>query len=165
MAPLRPPVLHRSSGLDSVFLRDALVATGALVALYVVGRGVGVQALQIPAYLLIVGFDLMEVVFGSAGRLYYVLFGAYLVALGLCGAAIAAAVRRVADGTSLPAWRIGLAGALAVVAVLSLAFAAAMFLTSSQWEPVETTGVAGVVLLVLAGLLVNAFGVLHRRGE
>lgn len=131
------------------FVRDAAVATLVLVLMYVL-MDVQFVPLQIPGYLLIVGFDLLEVTFGSAGTAYQVLFAAYLVGLGIVGAGIAAAARQF-DGVS--AWRLAPAGAFAVVGVLSLLFALAVLVGTDQLEPVAITGATGLVLLALAAVL------------
>lgn len=49
------------------FIRDTIVATVVMVCLYGLALNVQFQWLQIPGYLLIVGFDVLEVTFGSAG--------------------------------------------------------------------------------------------------
>lgn len=131
------------------FARDAVVATLVLAVLYGL-LGVPVGPLQIPGYLLVVGFDALEVAFGSAGGAYEVLFAAYLVGLGLLGAGIAG-VLRARDGDS--AWRVATAGALAVVGTISLLFGLAVLVGTDQWAPVAITGAAGLVLLALAGWL------------
>lgn len=131
------------------FARDAVVATFVLVVLYGL-LDVPFAPLQIPGYLLVVGFDVLEVTFGSAGPAYPVLFGAYLAGLGIVGAGIAAALR-ARDGDS--AWRLATAGAFALVGVLSLLFALGVLVGTGQWEPVAITGATGLVLLAVAGWL------------
>ena len=135
------------------FARDAVVATAILVGLYLLGYGVQFQPLQIPTYLLIVGFDVLEVVFGSAGGNYDLLFGAYLVGLGVLGAAIAHVLRASSQATDLSQWRVATAGALAIVGVISLLFAVNVLVSTTQTTPVFVTGAAGITLLALAGWL------------
>lgn len=76
------------------FVRDAVVATAVVVGFYALARSSGFQPFQIPRYLLVVGFDLLEATFGSTGGDYAVLFAAYLFGLGLIGAAVAHTFRR-----------------------------------------------------------------------
>ncbi|KAB1196758.1 MULTISPECIES: hypothetical protein [Haloferax] len=136
-----------------IFARDAVVATAVLAGLYLLGYGIQFQPLQIPTYLLIVGFDLLEVTFGSAGTNYDLLFAAYIVGLGVVGAAVAGLLRTGARKTDLPQWRLGTAGALAILGTLSLLFGLRVLLVSTQRTPVLVTGAAGIALLALAGWL------------
>lgn len=133
--------------------RDVLVATAAVMGLYALGQA-SVPPFQIPGYLLIVGFDALEGVFGSAGGSYQVLFVTYLLGVGVAGGTVAHYARRWADVGKLPSWRVGLAGALAAVGAVSLAFGSVVLVGTSQLGPVLVTAGAGVVLLGLAaGLL------------
>lgn len=77
------------------FVRDALVATAVLAAFY--GLGVTSQAapLQLPRYLVVVGFDVLEVILGTAPA-YRASFALYLLGVGLVGATAAAGIRRLA---------------------------------------------------------------------
>ena len=139
------------------FARDALIATVAVVALYLLGEIAQFQPLLIPWYLLVVGFDVLEAVFGSAGRNYNVLFGAYLVGLGVLGAVVAAGVRRVTMDSSRSALRLGAAGALSLVGGISLLVAVAVLVGTSQLAPILITGVTGLVMLGVAGWLAGVF--------
>lgn len=134
--------------------RDVAAATAAVVVLYGLAR-VQFPPFQIPGYLLVVGFDAIEAVLGSAGDAYRVLFGAYLLGLGVAGGTVAHYVRRWSAGTDLPSWRVGLAGGLAVIGTGALAFAAVVASALSQPTPVLITGTTGVVLLMLAGWLLG----------
>ncbi|PSQ47688.1 hypothetical protein BRD15_06815 [Halobacteriales archaeon SW_6_65_15] len=126
------------------FARDALIATVAVVGLYLLGEGAQFQPLQIPWYLLVVGFDVLEAVFGSAGKNYDLLFGAYLVGLGVLGAVIAAGVRRLTPDSSRSTLRLGAAG-------------------TSQLAPVLITGATGLVMLGVAGWLAGVLDLRHLR--
>ncbi|CQR50492.1 MULTISPECIES: hypothetical protein [Haloferax] len=140
--------MNRTSGVS--FARDAAVATAVLAGLYALGYGVQFQPFQLPTYLLIVGFDALEVAFGSAGAGYDVLFAAYLVGLGVVGAAIARTVRQTSRATHLAWWRLGAASALALVGVISLLFALSVLVNGVQFTPVLVAGGAGVALLALS---------------
>ncbi|MFC4989756.1 hypothetical protein [Saliphagus infecundisoli] len=146
------------------FARDALVATVILAALYGLGAASQAAPLQLPAYLVVVGFDVLEVGFGAA-PVYRISFALYLVGLGVVAAAAAAGIRRLARGREVSSLRLGAAGALAVVGTLSLAVAASVFLGTTQREPVAIAGTAGAVMLALAGWLGGLFAVPDRRSR
>lgn len=111
-------------GYRFLFARDALVATAILVGFYGLAVGTRSAPVQIPEYLIIVGFNVLETVFGPASK-YRALFAFYLIGLGLLSEAIASGVRRVRRGADVPSWCFGIAGALAVIGVFSLLFAVA----------------------------------------
>lgn len=138
------------------FIREAVVSIAVVIGLYL-AAGVQFPPLQIPGYLLIVGFDMLEVTFGSADAYYDVLFAAYLLGLGLVGAVFVHALRTLTHET-VPSWRLGVAGALIVVGVISLSFAVAMSFQISYYTPVLITGATGLILFALAGWLVGLLG-------
>lgn len=140
--------LHRS-----VFVRDAVASTVGIAGLYGLFEMVPVRPLVIPGYLLIVGFDLLEAVVGSAGSFYQLFFALYILGLGLIGGLAAHGIRRAADATDLPPWRLGLAAGFAVVAVIAFLFAAMVYTGTAQSEPVRIASATGIVLLVLAALV------------
>ncbi|ELZ84297.1 hypothetical protein C455_01302 [Haloferax larsenii JCM 13917] len=131
--------------------RDTIVATAVLAGLYGLAFGVQIPPFQIPGYLLIVGFDLLEVVFGPVQRHFDLVFGAYLVGLGVVGAAVAQLLRFGSRRTDVPQWRLAVASALALVGVLSFLFAASVLITTTQTTPVLITGAVGLTLIALAG--------------
>lgn len=140
------------------FVRDAAVATLVLVGLYGLARGVQFQPLQIPGYLLIVGFDALERAFGAAGPGYHLLFAVYILTLGVIGAALSIGLREQSRRTGLSWWRLGVAGALAVVGCLSLLFGVAVLAGTSQLAPAAITGITGLGLLTLAAWLAGLVG-------
>lgn len=135
-----------------VLARDVLVAVAVVVGLYALAEGFQFQPLQIPGYLLIVGFDVIERTFGAAGRYYHVWFALYLAAIGLVGAGVAQVVRRLSS-EDLPGWRLAAASALAVVGVLAVVIGLAILGGTRQLAPVLITGGIGAVLLVLAAVV------------
>lgn len=135
------------------FLRDVVIATLVLAGLYGLAWGVQFQPVQIPGYLLITGFDAVEELVGAAGSNYAILFSLYILGLGVIGGSVSALLRKRSRETDLPGLRLGMAGALAVVGVLSLLFGLVVLLGTSQLTPVFVTGAVGVVLLGLAGWL------------
>ncbi|WP_312911251.1 hypothetical protein [Natronosalvus caseinilyticus] len=146
---------------QQAFVRDAVVATAIFGGLYALAHSTSFQPLQLPGYLLVVGFGVLEeiVAVEFADATSSILFVAYVLVLGLAGAAVASLVRgraRVPDSGF--AWvRPGVAGALGVVGVLSTLLAVSILLTTLQREPVVVTGVTGVLLLGLAGLIAGVF--------
>lgn len=136
------------------FTRDVVVATAVVVGLYGLAF-VEFQPVQIPGYLLIVGFDTLEAAFGSAGSNFDVLFYAYLVGLGLVGGVLGHLLRTWTD--DVPGWRLGVAGALVVAGLLALSFALMVLVGSSQLTPVLIAGVTGLVSFAMAGWLAGVF--------
>lgn len=88
------------------FGRDAAVGTLVLAGLYGL-RSVQFQPLQIPSYLLIVGFDVLEGLFGSAGPYCDLLFAMYILGLGVAGATMSIGLRKYSRKTELARWRVG----------------------------------------------------------
>ena len=89
------------------------------------------------------GSDVLETV--------HLLFGAYLVGLGVGGGLVASLVRiRTADSW-LSTIRLGVAGAFGVVGAISLLFAVAVLFGTSQLAPVLVTGATGLVMPAVAG--------------
>ncbi|MFC7128669.1 hypothetical protein [Haloferax chudinovii] len=140
--------MNRTSGVSVA--RDAAVATAVLAGLYGLGYGVQFQPLQLPTYLLIVGFDAIEAAVGPAGAGSDVLFAAYLVGLGVVAAGVARVVRESSEATDLAWWRLGAASAVALVGVISLLFALFVLVNGVQFTPVLVAGGAGVALLALS---------------
>lgn len=141
--------------ISSTFVKGFVASTAGIAALYGLSEFVPVRPLIIPGYLLITGFDFLEVTFGSAGSFYRVLFALYIVSLGFVGGLFAHAVRTAARAADIPAWRLGLAAGFAIVSVIAFLFAAMIYSGTSQMEPVRITGATGVVLLVLALLIAD----------
>lgn len=110
-----------------VFLRDAGVALGLYVLLLAAMR-VQFQPLQIPGYLLVLGFDAIQnpLAPGLASPLFEVALGLYLAGLAAIAAALAGRLRRRFG----PAGRLryGLAGALLSVGIYALAVLVLVFM-------------------------------------
>jgi hypothetical protein len=136
-----------------LFVRDALASTVLIVGLYGLAKTTQIQVLQIPGYLIIAGFDMLEMLFGSSGSLYELLIATYLIGLGILGAIISTGLRALSGGAALPSWRAGVSGALAILGALSLLFGLSLVFGSSQLSPGLTSVAAGLVLLVLAALV------------
>lgn len=135
------------------FARDFVGSVATVVALYALMR-VPFQPVQIPGYLLVVGFDALEATFGSTGRWYPLWFAAYLLGLGAVGAAVAHPLRTLAVRTGSSGWRFGLAGACVVVGLAALAFA--LFVSARVGVvSVLLTGGTAAVLFAAAALLLG----------
>lgn len=131
-------------------VRDAGVVLAFYVLLLALAR-VPFQPLQVPGYLLALGFDAIQnrLAPGLGGGGFQVAFGAYLLALSAVGAAAAARLRR----RFAPAGpvRYGVAGALVAVGVLALVVLLVVFVPffTGSWTPLAiaaATGLAGLWL-------------------
>lgn len=155
MGPARDPdgmhALRRGS-----YLGDAAVATLVVVGLYGLSAGVQFQPAQVPGYLLIVFFDVLEAALGPVETNFELVFAAYLLGLGLVGGAIAQGVRRLAPDAD--GWRVGAAGALVIVGAMALAIAAIVLVNTDQIAPVLITGATGLAAFGLAGYLLDVVG-------
>ncbi|WP_247000772.1 hypothetical protein [Halosolutus gelatinilyticus] len=140
----------------SPFVRDAVIATVILACLSGLTYGVQVHPLRIPGYILLIGFGTVGGAFGPR-IIFPAVFGVYLVALGLIGAAVVRTVRRRMPEVHFANWRLGVASALGVTGVLSVLFAIVVLLGTSQTDAVLTTGLSGIVLLGLAAWFAGLF--------
>lgn len=155
MAPAHDPddmhALRRGS-----YLRDAAVATLVVVGLYGLSAGVRFQPAQIPGYLLVAFFDVLEAALGPVETNFELVFAAYLLGLGLVGGAIAQGVRRLAPDAD--GWRVGAAGAFVIVGAMALAVAAIILANTDQLVPVLITAATGLAAFGLAGYLLDLVG-------
>lgn len=135
------------------FLRGSVASTLGIGGLYALFELVPIRPLVLPGYLIVVGFDVLETVFGSAGSSYALLFTLYVVGLGLVGGLLAHAIRVYSGRSDVPDWRLGLAAGFAVVGVIAFLFAAMVYTGTMQSGPVLIASATGVVLLVLALLI------------
>lgn len=150
------------------FLRDAAAATTVVVGLYGLSVGVQFQPVQVPGYLLVVGFDVVEELVGPFAR-YDLAFGAYLLCLGLAAGAVATSARRVAgegrwgdaEGRTDDGWRIGAASALAVVGAGALLLSLWLLASTRQPTPVVITAATGAALVAGARWLVGPWPSTH----
>ena len=112
------------------FVRDAVIGTAVIAGLYGLAY-VELPPFQITGYLIVMGFGMLEGVFGSVQSNFELVFGLYLAGLGLVGAAVVTGFREMTDGRRRPAWQSGVAAALAVVGVLWLLFVLIVLLGST----------------------------------
>lgn len=163
-------MLDRST-LQRVLLgREVAAAFGLITVLYLV-RVVRFQPLQIPAYLLIVAYDIVEVVVPAITPYHPIGFPVFLYVVAVLGAALARSLRSRDRGVG--GVRAGLGGVGVLVGMFSLAFGAfiggPLVAPADNPTPLLITGTAGV-LLVLAGWLLlgrptGPFDRTHSAGE
>lgn len=131
------------------FVRDAIVAAVLLAGLSGLPYGVQFRPLQIPGYILLVGFGTFGGAIGPEA-LFPVTFGIYLLSLGVVGAIAVRAVRRRIPDDYSASWRRGMAGAFGVLGALSLLFTGVAF-SGTQMDAVVLTGISALLFLSLAG--------------
>lgn len=149
-------MVTRRTVRDALLGRDVAVAYAAIVALYLV-RAVRFQPFQIPAYLLIVAYDLVEVTLPVLTPYYPVGFPLFLYLLAVVGAAAARWLRLGDGGAS--SWTQTAGGVCLLVGVLSLLFAAfvggPLVSPADNPTPLAVTGATGVVFLLGAWWLLR----------
>jgi hypothetical protein len=136
--------------------REVAVAFGVIAALYLV-RFVRFQPLQIPAYLLIVAYDFVEVALPVLTPYYPVAFPVFLYLLAVGGGAAARGLR--ADDETDGTWRLAIGGVCLIVGSISLLFGAfvggPLIAPTDNPTPLAITGTTGVVLLAVGGGLLR----------
>ncbi|WP_436347096.1 hypothetical protein [Natronorubrum sp. FCH18a] len=139
------------------FARDAIVATVILAALSGLTYGVQFRPLQLPGYILVMGFGTFG---GATGpeALFPVIFGIYLISLGAVGAAIVRVVRGWIPDGHVAGWRLGVASALGVTGALAVLFTM-VALFGAQPDAVFTAGILSLVFLGLASWFAGLFSV------
>lgn len=141
--------------------RGVAVAYAVLGALYLV-RFVKFQSFQIPAYLLIVAYDVVEVMLPILTPYHPVGFPLFLYLLAIIGAGAARWLR--SDEGEESAWTQIAGGVCLVVGVLSLLFGAfvggPLISPADNPTPLAITGSMGIGLLVSAWWLLG-----HRPGR
>ncbi|WP_435097204.1 hypothetical protein [Halorubrum sp. N11] len=131
--------------------RDVAVAYAILVALYLL-KFIPFQPVQIPPYLLIVAYDLVEVALPVLTPYYLVAFPLFLYVLAVSGAGITRKLR--ASNSEQSVWLQTLGGVCLIIGLFSLAFGAfvggPLVATTDNPTPLAITGATGVILLVIA---------------
>lgn len=136
--------------------REVAVAFAIIAALYLV-RFVRFQPLQIPAYLLIVAYDVVELALPVLTPYHSVGFPVFLYGLAVVGARAARLVRSDdSEGRTMP---LAGGGVCLVVGTISLVFGAfvggPLVSPTDNPTPLAITGTTGVVLLVVSWLLLG----------
>jgi|AntRauTorcE11898_2_1112593.scaffolds.fasta_scaffold02036_3 hypothetical protein len=136
--------------------RDVAVAYAGIVALYLV-RVVGFQPSQIPAYLLIVAYDLVEVMLPVLTPYHPIGFPLFLYLLAIIGAA-AARWLRPDDGDESSLMQVA-GGVCLLVGLLSVLFAALvggpLISHTDNPTPLAIAGATGIAFLVGAWWLLR----------
>jgi hypothetical protein len=136
--------------------REVAVAFGVIAALYLV-RFVRFQPLQIPAYLLIVAYDFVEVAVPILTPYYPVAFPVFLYLLAVFGGAAARGLR--ADDETDGTWRRATGGVCLIVGSISLLFGAfvggPLIAPADNPTPLAITGATGIILLALSWWLLG----------
>ena len=140
-----------------VFLgREVAVAFVVIAALYLI-RFVRIQPLQIPAYLLIVSYDIVEVALPVLTPYHPIAFPLFLYLLAIVGGALARGLR--ADAGKDGAIPRSVGGVCLIVGSISLAFGAyvggPLIAPADNPTPLVITGATGVVLLTAGGWLLR----------
>lgn len=149
-------MVTRKAVRNSLLGRDVGVAFAALVALYMV-RLVGFQPLQIPAYLLIVAYDFLEVLVPVLTPYHTIGFPLFLYVLAVVATG---ATRWLRSGNGeAPAWTQVAGGVCLVVGTLSLLFGALvggpLLFSGDNPAPLAITGATGIILLLGAWWLLG----------
>lgn len=135
--------------------RDVAIAFGVIAALYLV-RVVRFQPLQIPAYLLIVAYDFVEVAMPVLTPYHPLAFPVFLYGLAVVGAGVARRLRSDEGGWGMLR---AVGGVCLVVGTISLLFGAfvagPLVSATDNPTPLAITGTTGVVLLVAGWLLLG----------
>jgi len=137
-----------SSTLRRTFLgREVAIGFGIIAALYLV-RVIRFQPLQIPAYLLIVAYDVVEVAVPFLTPYHPVGFPVFLYLLAVLAAALARGAGTSEDHIH---WRRSAGGVCLLVGTVSLVFGAfiggPLVALADNPTPLAITGATGVVLL------------------
>lgn len=136
--------------------REVAVAYAVIVVLYL-AQFIRFQPLQIPAYLLIVAYDIVEVLLPILTPYYPVGFPLFLYLLAIIGAG---AARRWRSGDrEASSWTQIAGGVCLVVGVLSLLFGAfvggPLISPTDNPTPLAITGATGIIFLVSAWWLLG----------
>lgn len=127
--------------------REVMIAYGVLAVLYLV-RVVGFTPIQLPAYLLIASYDVIERALPVITAYYAVGFPLYLYGLAVIGGALARVIR--SDGDA--AWLCVVGGVCLVIGSISLLFGAMiggpLFAPTDNPTPLAITGATGIVLVL-----------------
>lgn len=128
--------------------REVAIAFGIIVGLYF-ARFIRFQPLQIPAYLLIVSYDLVETALPVLTPYHPIGFPLFLYLLAIVGAGAAHRLR-AGDGSE---WRRAIGGVSLVVGSLSLLFGAVvggpLVSPTDNPTPLSITVITGFILLVV----------------
>lgn len=136
--------------------RDVATAYVMIVAVYLL-KFISFQPVQIPPYLLIVAYDLVEVALPFLTPFYPVAFPLFLYVLAVGGAGITRKLRATDGEQSV--WLQTLGGVCLIIGMISLGFGAfvggPLISPTDNPTPVAVTGATGIILLVIAWWLLG----------
>lgn len=136
---------------------DVAVTYAMIVTLYLL-KFVPFQPVQIPPYLLIVAYDLVEVVLPFLALYHPIAFPLFLYLLAVSSAGITRRLR-TADSEESP-WLQTLGGVCLIIALLSLGFGAfiggPLVSPTDNPTPLAITGSTGVIFLLVAWWLLGS---------
>ena len=136
--------------------RDIAIAYAVVVALYLV-KFVGFQPFQIPAYLMIVAYDVVEVVLPVLTPYYPIGFPLFLYLLAIIAAGAVRWLR--SDDGERATWTQIAGGVCLVVGSLSLLFGAfvggPLVSPADNPTPLAITGATGIVFIIGAWWLLG----------
>lgn len=141
---------------NGLFGRDVAIAYAIIVALYFL-KFIRFQPVQIPPYLLIVAYDLVEVTLPFLTPYHPVGFPLFLYLLAIGGAGITRRLRTT-DGEQ-GAWLQTLGGVCLIVGIVSLGFGAfvggPVVSATDNPTPLAITGATGIIFLVAGWMLLG----------
>jgi hypothetical protein len=136
--------------------RDVAIAYALIVALYLL-KFIPFQPVQIPPYLLIVAYDLVEVALPFLTPYYPIAFPLFLYVLAIGGAEITRRVR--GTDSEQTAWLQTLGGVCLIIGLFSLGFGAfvggPLVSPTDNPTPLAITGTTGLIFLVIAWWLLG----------
>lgn len=149
-------MVSRPTLRNALLGRDVAIAYALIVGLYLL-KFVSFQPLQIPPYLLIVAYDLVEMALPFLAPHYPIGFALFLYLLAIGGAGIARRLRTT-DGEQR-AWLQTLGGVCLIVGILSLGFGAfvggPVISPTDNPTPLAITGATGIIFLVVSWVLLG----------
>ncbi|UPV76893.1 hypothetical protein M0R89_20725 (plasmid) [Halorussus limi] len=143
--------------LRNTFLgRDVAIAYAIIVGLYFL-KFIPFQPVQLPPYLLIVSYDLIEVALPFLSPYYPTAFPLFLYVLAISGAGITRKLR-VTDSEQSP-WLQTLGGVCLIIGVLSIGFGVfvggPLVSSTDNPTPLAITGTTGIIFLGIAWWLLG----------
>lgn len=146
--------------------RDVAIAYAVIIVLYLM-RGIRFQPLQIPAYLLIVAYDVVEVVLPFLTPYYPVGFLLFLYLLAIIGAGAARWLQ--SEGKNRPTVIRTVGGVCLVIGTISLLFGAyvggPLIAPADNPTPLIITAATGIILLVTGWWLLDRPSIRERPSQ
>lgn len=149
-------MVSRHTLRNTLLGRDVAIAYALIVALYLL-KFIEFQPVQIPPYLLIVAYDLVEVALPFLTPYYPIAFPLFLYVLAIGGAGLTRKLRATESEQS--AWLQTLGGVCLIISIFSLGFGAfvggPLVSPTDNPTPLAITGTTGIIFLVVAWWLLG----------